>query len=155
MTLDSLDRQLLERIQRAFPVEPRPFRALADQVGSTEADVLTRVQRLQDQGIIRQIGPVFDLKRLDHISTLCAAKVAPGEVEAVAAVINQFTEVTHNYLREHAYNLWFTVIAPSGERIEAILQTIRGATGVEDVVSLPAERTFKIDVRFDTTGGGP
>lgn len=155
MTLDDLDRELLERVQAAFPIEARPFQALAEQVGSTEEDVLARIQRLQSQGVIRQLGPVFDLKRLDHISTLCVARVAPEHVEAVAALVNGFSEVTHNYLREHVYNLWFTVIAPSEERIEAILQIIRAADGVEDVVSLPAERTFKIDVRFATAGDAP
>ncbi len=153
MALDELDRRILDVVQAEFPLEARPFRALAEQVGSTEEEVLERIRKLQERGVIRQIGPVFDLKRLGHTSTLCAAKVSPEAVERVASFVNRFDEVTHNYLRDHEFNMWFTVIAPSKDRIEAILERVRAEEGVVEAVSLPAERTFKINVHFPSTGG--
>jgi DNA-binding Lrp family transcriptional regulator len=155
MTLDDLDRRILDRVQSGFPIASRPFQVLAEQVGSSEDEVLARVRRLQEEKIIRQIGPVFELKRLDHVSTLCAAKVRPDAVEDAAAFINKYREVTHNYLRENAFNVWFTVIASSPERIESILDEIRHIPGVESVVSLPAEKTYKIKVQFALGGEEP
>ena len=152
MTLDTLDRQLLEQIQADFPLEPEPFRVLAERIGTTEQDVLERVRRLQNAGTVRQIGPVFDLKRLNFTSSLCAARVEPDYVEQAAGFINAFSEVTHNYLRNHSFNIWFTVIAPTEDHIETILNRIRQVDGVEEVQSLPAERMFKINVHFATAG---
>lgn len=152
MSLDELDRRILDRVQSEFPLERRPFEALAQQVGSTEEEVLRRLRRLQEDHVIREIGPVFDLTRLGYTSTLCAAKVAQEAIERVAAFISRFAEVTHNYLRDHEFNLWFTVIAPSKERIEAVLKQVRAQSGVAEVVSLPAERTFKIKVHFSAMG---
>jgi DNA-binding Lrp family transcriptional regulator len=154
MTLDDADRKILDGVQRDFPLESRPFAALAQRIGSTEGEVLDRVRRLTRDGLIREVGPVFDLKRLAHTSTLCAAQAAPDCVENVAGFINAFPEVTHNYLRDHAFNIWFTLIASSPERIDAILDRIRMTPGVLNVMSLPAQRTFKIDVFFRTSKDG-
>jgi len=154
MTLDDADRAVLDAVQRDFPVDSRPFAALAGQVQLTESEVLERVRRLTREGVIREIGPVFDLKRLGHTSTLCAAQAAPDSIENAARFINAFPEVTHNYLRDHAFNIWFTLIASSPERIDAILDLIRAAPGVLHVISLPAQRTFKIDVFFRTSKNG-
>lgn len=154
MNLDDLDRRLLERIQRDFPIEPRPFEALARELATDEAAIIARVRGLHDAGFVRQIGPVFDLHRLGYTSTLCAAKVAADAVDAVAERINAYPEVTHNYLRDAKFNVWFTLVAPSVERIGQILQEIRLLPGVEDVISLPNERTFKINVHF-ATGDAP
>jgi siroheme decarboxylase len=152
MSLDDVDRRLLERTQSEFPIASRPFQVLAEQAGCTEDEALARVRRMQEEGAIRQIGPVFDLNRLGQTSCLCAAKVAPEAVERVADVINGFDEVTHNYLRNGAFNIWFTVIAPSQDRIEDILGRVRGAEGVEEAMALPAERIFKINVHFGVSG---
>ncbi len=152
MTLDAVDRRLLEQIQADFPLESEPFRVLAERIGTSEQDVLERVRRLQESGTIRQIGPVFDLKQLNFTSTLCAARVTPERVEQAVECINSFSEVTHNYLRNHVFNIWFTVIAPTEEHIDAILNRIRAVDGVEQVESLPAERMFKINVHFATAG---
>ena len=151
--MDGLDRRILELVQAEFPLESRPFKALAEQTGSTEEEVLARIRRLHEEGVVRQLGPVFDLRRLGYTSTLCALKVIPECVEAMAAFVNTFDEVTHNYLRDHEFNLWFTLIAPSEERIETILDRVRAQEGVEEAVSLPAKRTFKINVHFATAEG--
>lgn len=152
MSVEGLEGRILDRIQADFPIESRPFRALAAELGCTEDDVLSGIQELVRTGLVRRLGPVFDLKRLGHTSTLCAARAAPQAVEAVADFISSFDEVTHNYERDHAFNIWFTLIAPSHERIDAILETIRAREGVEQVLSLPASRTFKIKVRFPSRG---
>lgn len=152
MSTDGLDRRILEVAQSRFPIESRPYQALADQVGSTEDDVIERFRRLQSEGIVRQLGPVFDLHRLEHTSTLCAAKVDLAHLDAVVAFINGFDEITHNYYREHDWNVWFTVIAPSPERIEAIRQRIEEQEGVAEAISLPAERLYKIGLHVPTAG---
>ena len=154
MNLDDLDRALLDRIQRNFPIEPRPFEALARELGTDEATIMNQVRQLQSGGVVRQIGPVFDLHRLGYTSTLCAAKISADAIDNVASHINADPEVTHNYLRDAEFNIWFTLVAPSQERIDEILEEIRKLAGVEDVISLPADRTFKINVHF-ATGDAP
>lgn len=152
MTMDDLDRRLVDAAQHGFPVAARPFAALAQRLATTEADVLARVRRLHEAGVIREVGPVFDLRKLGYTSTLCAARVREDCIESVGAMVSGFGEVTHNYLRDDALNMWFTLIAPSSERIDAILERIRAQEGVDEVFSLPAEKTYKINVRFDTAG---
>lgn len=148
MSIDDLDRRLLNIIQMSFPLSVEPFKALADELGTTEEEVLNRVQKLKDMGIIRRIGGIFDSRKLGYKSTLCAMKVPEDRVEEVAAIVNSYTGVTHNYLREHDYNLWFTLIAPSQEDIEKIHEEMRAKTGCE-VRNLPATRFFKIKVNFN------
>lgn len=153
MTSDAQDRRLLDVLQEGFPISPQPYAELGERLGLSEADVLDRVKRLHATGRIRGIGPIFDLHRLGYVSTLCAAQVEPERLEEVADRINSFAEVTHNYQRDHAYNLWFTVIAPSQERLESIVTAIRNEPGVIEAASFPSEKTYKIRVRFDLSGG--
>ena len=148
--MDDLDRRILDLVQAGFPVEARPFAVIGEAVGASETEVMDRLARLHDAGTVREIGPVFDLKKLGYTSTLCAAKTAPGAVEAVAHFINSFDEVTHNYLRDDSFNIWFTLIASGEARIDAILDAIRAEDGVDEVLSLPATRLFKIKVQFNT-----
>lgn len=151
--LDDLDRQILQRVQSGFPVAAEPYAELGTQLGMTAGEVLDRVRRMTEAGVIREVGAVFDLHKLGYQSTLCAAKVAPSHVEKTADFINGFEEVTHNYLRNDPFNVWFTVIAESEAAIEAILNLIRGREGVAEVLSLPAQRLYKIKVQFDTVRG--
>lgn len=149
MNLDALDRRLLNRVQADFPLVRRPFQALAEELGTSEAMVLGRLRHLQEAGVIREFSPVFDVARVGGVSTLCAARVAPDKLEAVAAFLDAFPEVTHSYERAHAFNLWFTPVSRSPERLETILAQTRAQPGVEEVLSLPSEETFKIRVRFN------
>ncbi len=150
--LTDLDRRVLDRIQAAFPVTSRPFAALAKDLGETEADVLASVRGLKSSGVIRRIGAIFDSHRLGYKSTLCAIAVPDERVEEVAALISEYPNVTHNYEREDRYNVWFTIIAHSPARVQAILDEIGERTGIDDVLDLPAIRLFKIKVDFDFTG---
>ncbi len=147
--MDDDDRRLLNRIQSNFPVTSQPFATIGQELGMREAEVLNRLTRLKAAGLIRRIGGNFAPEKLGFVSTLCAAKVSPAEVDRFAAVVNRYTGVTHNYLRENDYNVWFTFIAPSMEEIEANLAAIRDATGVADIMNLPATRVFKIRAKFD------
>ena len=135
-------------LQRAFPLAVEPFRVLAARTGTGEDDFLGRVRSLKEQGIIRRIGAVFDGAGVGFASTLCAAKVPVGRLEEFTEVVNACRGVTHNYLRDHAYNVWFTFIGPSREAIEESLSDISRETGITDIASMPVKRRFKVDARF-------
>lgn len=150
--LTELDKRVLTEIQANFPVAPNPYAVLAGRVGATEEDVHASVIGLKRDAIIRRIGAIFDSHRLGYRSTLCAIAVPPERVEEVAALIGCYPNVTHNYLREDRYNVWFTLIAESQQRIEEILAEIAATTGIDDILNLPAIRLFKIRVDFDLTG---
>ncbi|HOJ33546.1 MAG TPA: AsnC family transcriptional regulator [Candidatus Hydrogenedentes bacterium] len=150
-TIDDIDRRILDRIQQDFPIVSRPFAELGRHIGISEIETITRLQRLQEKGIIRQIGGVFELRQTGHVSTLCAATVDADHLDDVVKVVNAYSEVTHNYLREHTFNLWFTVIAPSRQRLEKIIEHIRNTEGVKQLLDLPAERVYKIRVNFAAT----
>jgi DNA-binding Lrp family transcriptional regulator len=150
--LTELDRRVLTRIQAGFPITPRPYAALADDFGSTEADVLASVRSMRAEGVIRRVGAIFDSARLGYRSTLCAIAAPPERIEEVAAIISAYPNVTHNYEREDRYSVWFTVIAPSQGDIGVILAEIGAKTGISDILDLPAIRLFKIRVDFDLTG---
>lgn len=147
--MDAEDRRLLNRIQSDFPVTARPYRTIGQELGMNEDEVIERVRRLKSVGLIRRIGGNFSPEKLGFVSTLCAAKVPADEVDRFAEIVNRFPGVTHNYLRENSFNVWFTFIAPSMAEIEANLAAIRDATGVDAIMNLPATRVFKIRAKFD------
>lgn len=146
--LDDTDRRILTMLQEEVPIHAAPYRVVGDRLGVDEAEVIARVKRLKREGYIRRIGGIFERKKLGYRGTLVAARVPPGRMAEVAEIVNEYPGVTHNYEREDTFNLWFTLIAPSEERMAEILGEIRTRTGVEEIVSLPARRTFKIAVHF-------
>jgi DNA-binding Lrp family transcriptional regulator len=147
--MDNIDRAILNEIQSEFPITLRPYYELGRQFNLSESEVLARVKRLKAEGIIRRIGGNFNSKRLDFASTLCAARVPKEKVDRFVEVVNSYAGVTHNYLRDHEYNVWFTFIAPDMLDIEKSLEKISEATGVADIRNLPAQRVFKIKVDFE------
>lgn len=146
--MDALDVRLLNILQNDFPVVPRPYREIGERLGITEAQVLQRLRSLVATGIIRRIGPVFDTRRLGHVSLLVAAAVPPERLDEVAAKINEFPQVTHNYGRDHKINLWFTLVCADFDEADRVIARIRAATGLEELEILPAEQLFKIRVNF-------
>lgn len=150
--LTDLDRRVISTIQGGFPVKARPYAVLAEALDATETEVLASVKRMKAEGVIRRIGAIFDSHRLGYRSTLCAIAVPEARIDEVAALISEYHNVTHNYEREDRYNVWFTLIAPTAARIEAILDEIAERTGIDDILDLPAIRLFKIKVDFDLTG---
>lgn len=145
--MDDLDRRLLDIIQSDFPLESRPFAAAGERLGLTEAEVLARVRALKAKGVIRRVGGNFQSRKLGFHSTLCAARVPEERLDAFIAEVNRHPGVTHNYLRRHAYNVWFTFIGPSRQQVDATLAEMRRATGI-DILNLPASRMYKIKVDF-------
>ncbi len=145
--LDGLDKAILNEIQSHFPLVPRPYEEVGKRVGAPEAEVVKRVQAMVDADVIRRIGANFTSRKLGYTSTLCAASVPEELLEKFVEVVNRYPGVTHNYLRRHRLNVWFTLIAESEERLKQILAEISEASGVE-VLSLPAYEIFKIKVDF-------
>jgi DNA-binding Lrp family transcriptional regulator len=146
--IDDIDRALLNRIQSDFPITSRPYRTIAGKLGLAEEDVIERVSRLKDAGIIRRIGGNFTPDKLGFVSTLCAAAVPEEKISRFAEVVNRYPGVTHNYRRDNKVNIWFTFIAPSMDEINANLKQIAEETGVTEILNLPATRVFKIRAEF-------
>lgn len=145
--MDDLDRDILNRLQTAFPVSAEPYRQLGEQLGLKEEEILSRIRLLKEQRLIRRIGAVFNLDRLGFVSTLCAAKVPEEKVDLFVNTINTLSGVTHHYRRNHPYNYWFTLICSSQESLQTILAKIERKTGLE-IISMRAVRTFKINASF-------
>lgn len=148
--MDEKDRQLLYYTQQNFPIESRPFLVLAKKLDITEEEVIERIKKLKEKKYIRKIGAMFDSKKLGYCSTLCAIKVPKDRVREVAAIINSYEGVTHNYLREHSYNMWFTLIAASKGKLQKILKEMKEKTQIDAMINLPAIKNLKIKVVFNT-----
>jgi DNA-binding Lrp family transcriptional regulator len=147
--MDSIDKKILNIIQKDFPVVAEPFKTVAEKLGLDEDEVFRRIKKLKEKGIIRRIGAFFDTRKLGFVSTLCAARVPEDKLKDFVEVVNSYAGVTHNYRRNHEYNVWFTFIAPDEETLKKSLTEIRDRTGVTDVISMRAARTFKIDATFE------
>jgi len=147
--LETTDRAILNRIQSDFPITPRPYQVLAKELSLDEEEIIERIRRLKEIGIIRRIGGNFVPGKLGFVSTLCAGRVPADKIDAFAAVVNRYRGVTHNYVRDNTYNVWFTMIAPSMAEIDRSLAEIAEKTGVPDLISLPATRVFKIRAQFN------
>ena len=146
-TLDTIDRKLLDIIQTAFPLVPRPYQALGEQLGISEEEALARVKAMKEKKIIRRLGANFQSAKLGFRSTLCGAHVPEDKLDAFIADVNALPGVTHNYLRNHTFNVWFTLIGPSWDSVCDTIKGIEARTGVS-VMNLPAEKLFKIRVDF-------
>ncbi|MEA2059151.1 MAG: AsnC family transcriptional regulator [Thermodesulfobacteriota bacterium] len=146
--MDHTDKKIINRIQNNFPIVSRPFQKIGEELFLSEKDVIQRIQMLKKKGIIRRIGGNFGPDKLGFKSTLCAARVEKEKIDRFTEVVNSFSGVTHNYMRDHAYNIWFTFIARSFEEIERNLKKISETTGVHDILNLPATELFKINAQF-------
>lgn len=151
---DKVDRELLQLLQDEFPVEKRPWAEVGKRLGIPEEEVLSRVKGLFSDGVIRKLRTILDAKKLDLCSsTLMAMKVPEDKMGEVVSIINEYMSVTHNYRREHDYNLWFTVTTCGDKDLRSTVEEIKRRTGVpdSDILDLPTTRIFKIDVRFQFT----
>ena len=146
------DLELLNRFQRDFPLTSRPFRTIAERLGSSETEVLTALRRLKNEGKVSRVGVVFATRRLG-VSTLAALAVPPTRLETVAQQVNDYPEVNHNYQREHDFNLWFVLTAATASRLQAVLAEIEAKTGLP-VLNLPLLEAFHVDLGFDLRHGG-
>lgn len=150
--MDGLDKRLLNKLQWEFPLAPRPFRALGEALGVTEDDILARVNRLKADRVVRQIGAIFDTRSLGYTSSLVAMRVPADRVDEAAAILNEHPGVSHNYKRNHAFNIWFTVAVPPATSLEQTVEVLHRLAGAESARILQTLRLFKIGVKLDMTG---
>ena len=152
--LDDLDKRLLNLMQGSFPIAPRPYQHVAAQAGIQEAEVMARVTRLLDERIIRQVTPIFDTRALGYQSMLVAAKVDAENPWRAANVINAHPGVSHNYLRNHDFNIWFTIATEPDSKLglEGTLEVLAREAGAESVRSLPTLKLFKIRMDLEMEG---
>ncbi len=146
--IDEIDKRIINSIQSSFPIVSRPYKKIATGLDLSEDEVMRRIKNLKDNGYIRRIGGNFGPGKLGFCSTLCAAVVPDEKLEMFTETVNEYSGVTHNYMREHEYNIWFTFIAPSSEDIEKSLEDISKKTGVKNILNLPATDIFKISAQF-------
>jgi len=146
--MDDIDREILNEIQSGFPITSRPYLEMGKHLDLTEQEVFERVKRLRQEGIIRRMGGNFNSRKLDFTSTLCAARVPEEKIKGFVEIVNGYKGVTHNYLRNHDYNIWFTFMSPAREYIHNALKEISETTGINDILDLRAVRIFKIKVDF-------
>ncbi len=152
--LEELDKRLLNLMQGRFPIEPRPYRRVAELAGIAEEQAMARVQHLLDQRIIRQVTPIFDTRALGYSSMLVAAKVDPEHPHRGARVINAHPGVSHNYLRNHEFNLWFTIATEPDSKLglDGTLEVLAREAGAESVRQLPTLKLFKIRMDLEMEG---
>jgi DNA-binding Lrp family transcriptional regulator len=154
VALDESDRRLLNLMQGGFPIEPRPYAAVAAAAGVPEERVLARVRELLEQRIIRQVTPIYDTRALGYSSMLVAAKVDPEHPWRAAKIVNSHPGVSHNYLRNHDFNMWFTLAtepdSPLG--LEGTLELLGELTGAESIRQLPTLKLFKIRMDLEMEG---
>jgi DNA-binding Lrp family transcriptional regulator len=153
--LDELDKRLLNLLQGSFPLAPRPYAGVAELAGVSEEEVLRRARRLLDDRIIREITPIFDTRVLGYKSMLVAARVDPENPWQAAKIINSHPGVSHNYLRDHDFNIWFTIATEPDSKLglDGTLEVLERLTGAESVRQLPTLRLFKIRMDLEMEKG--
>lgn len=142
--MDDKDKELMKIMQQGFPVTQEPFQALGDKLWIDGMGVISRLVRLSQSGVIRYFGAFFNSRNLGYKGTLAALNVPAGRLDEVAAVINEFPQVTHNYLRDGEPNLWFTIIARNEAELNKIVDSIKSKGKVETVLLFPATKMFKV-----------
>lgn len=151
--MDTINQELLNMIQKDFPIEEQPYQVMGERLNITENEVIERLNSLKGE-VIRQISAIFDTRSLGYKSSLVAARVAPERIDQAAAVINEHPGVSHNYKRNHEFNLWFTIAVPPNSKLglEKTVEKLGELAGVEAIRILPTLKLFKIGVQLDMTG---
>ncbi|MDQ3806954.1 MAG: Lrp/AsnC family transcriptional regulator [Thermoproteota archaeon] len=153
--LDAIDKKLLNEIQWVFPLVDRPYLEIAKRHKISEEDVMHRIAFMKNMGIIRQINAIFDTRRLGYKSTLIAFAVKPDKLDYVAGKVNEHPGVSHNYERNHEYNMWFTLAVPPGSDLKQDLDRMASLEGVLKHRVLPTLKLYKIGVRLDMVNKDP
>jgi DNA-binding Lrp family transcriptional regulator len=153
--LDAIDKRLLNEIQWVFPLVDRPYLEIAKRHEISEEDVMHRIAFMKNMGIIRQINAIFDTRRLGYKSTLIAFAVKPDKLDYVAGKVNEHPGVSHNYERNHEYNMWFTLAVPPGSDLKQDLDRMASLEGVLKHRVLPTLKLYKIGVRLDMVSKDP
>lgn len=148
MILDSLDRAIINEMQGGFPICDSPYATVAAQLGTTEGELIARLQRLLNEKILSRFGPMYHAERLGGGLTLAAMAIPETEFERVAEQVNAFPEVAHNYARDHELNMWFVLATETPQRIAEVISEIEEVTGFA-VINMPKEQEFFIGLRFE------
>ena len=149
-----MKQEILSRIQKKFPLVAKPFQVIADELGMSEDEVLSILQEEKKKNIIRQTSAIFDTKRLGYTSSLVAFKIPAEKISAAVKIINAHPGISHNYERNHEFNIWFTLAVAPDSRLglERTLEILSNLTEAEDYIMLPTLKLFKINVKLNTTG---
>ena len=151
--MDDLDREILNEIQWTFPLVQRPYDTLAEKFNQSPSVIKERILRLRESGILRQMSAIFDTRRLGYKSSLVAAKVESDKLDSVAELINKHPGVSHNYERDHEFNLWFTLAVPPDSDLKTELDKFSNVQGIIKMRMLPTIQLFKIGVKLDMVEG--
>lgn len=146
--LDLTDRNIINALQGGFPISSHPYRDVADELGLEEDDLIARLKRLLDEGVLSRFGPMYHAERLGGGLTLAAMKVPEDDFDRINDIVNGFPEVAHNYARDHAFNMWFVLATETPERIAETLTDIETATGIK-VYDMPKQEEFFIGLRLE------
>jgi DNA-binding Lrp family transcriptional regulator len=147
--LDEVDKKLLNEIQWSFPLAQRPFLEISKRHSISEDEVIHKISRLKQRGLIRQINAIFDTRRLGYKSALIAFSVQPDKLDDVAAQVNRHPGVSHNYERNHEFNMWFTLAIPPNDSMKTVLEKMAALEGVVKYRLLPTLKLYKIGVKLD------
>jgi len=145
--MDSLDRRIVNELQGGFPVCDRPFRETAQRLGTSESELITRLRCMLDDGLLTRFGPLFHAEQLGGALSLCAMRVPRERFDAVAAQVNAFPQVAHNYQRDHVMNMWFVLATESAAELEQTIRDIERETALE-VFNLPKQEEFYVGLHF-------
>jgi DNA-binding Lrp family transcriptional regulator len=152
MELNDLEREVLNAVQWDFPLVPAPFAALGERLGISEDETLAVIANVKEQGVLRQLSAIFDTRALGYSSALVAAQIDPDHIDEAAALISAHPGVSHNYKRNHAYNLWYTIAVPPGASIDEHIDVLHRESGSTVTRKLPTLKLYKIGVKLDMTG---
>ena len=145
--MDELDSAIVNRLQGGFPLAERPFAVVAAELGLAEEDLIARVRRLLEEGVLTRFGPMYQVERMGGAFSLAAMRVPPEDFDRVAATVNALPEVAHNYEREHAYNMWFVLATEKPEGIARAIARIERETGLA-VLNLPKLREYFVELKL-------
>ena len=148
--MDDLDRRIIGELQKNFPLEPNPYETIAGDLRISVEQLWDRIAALTESGMIRRMGFSIDSRKMGYSSTLVAIRVPDSQIEKASELIAGYPQITHSYLRDNEFNIWFTIIADSKNQIQVILDRIRTELGLseDDLMDLPVEKLFKLDARF-------
>lgn len=149
VSMDKLDKEILNEIQWTFPLVPKPYSEIAKKFGISDKEMMQRLRALKESGIIRQLSAIFDTRRLGYKSALVAMAITPDKLEYVANQVNRHPGVSHNYERNHEYNLWFTLAVPPGSDLKSEIDKFSKLQGINKVRMLPTIKLFKIGVKLE------
>ncbi len=145
--IDAIDRRILNALQDGFPIAERPFAEAAERLGIDEADLIARLSRLLETGVLSRFGPLYNVAEMGGAMTLAAMSVPEARFDEVAEIVNGYGEVAHNYRREHRFNMWFVVACETPKEIAAVLADIEARTGLP-ALDLPKEEEFFLELKL-------